>query len=728
MNAPQLPTADVLAAPLVVISNALVALFAWTLRAQAPSAGALTQRLLHTVLVWLATIVLIATALGWCGVLLGWLLPAAASSCSLTGIWLNRRRRAPCNAVARMSGGTGRVFWIGWLVLLACLVGQVVVNGLFALPTEFDGLAYHIPLIDHWLQARSLYAPDAARCWTSANAEIIGLWTVAPFSGDFLIALGNLPFMVLWVLAALETGRVLGLSAAWRHLAVLAVIAVHTTILEADKAMNDVPVAACFFAAMAYGFRHFKSGGSSDLVLAGVATGLLAGVKYFALGYAALVGGVVALGAAIAFGWRGALRSAVVLVPMTLLFGGYWYLRNYWITGHPLYPAGAGAPGTGYPDLWETTFVGNSNSELVPLAAKSLWKMTGPCHAAAVFTLPICAAALFGAGTTRLWRDRAADGTVLLALFALLAGSAVVFICTPFAVEDQPGTLNHLRWGYTPARYGLCFLSVCVFSFVWFLQTSARALGSAGARCFRSAAPWGRWLGVSLQAAFGAALVWQVVERVAHVYRHPSFEEAPDLLGAAIAGLNIMAVAWLIYEIYRAFPRHRRAVVVVAGSGLMLGSSIGVATLSMRWHNGFAAHYDAMFGTKVFTRLASEPQPLKIAAILHRPYPFFGSARQHRVCTPHRLTTYDDFLAYMERRKPDIIASLQRVDRYSYSRIKYGPEWLRAHETRFKPLMASGRIALYGFETGKTAAPVVAADPDERTLAAAVGTDGTDRK
>jgi hypothetical protein len=43
----------------------------------------------------------------------------------------------------------------------------------------------------------------------------------------------------------------------------------------------------------------------------------------------------------------------------------------------------------------------------------------------------------------------------------LLIGTGLALAVTPFAVEDQPGTLNHLRWGYGPVRYGLCLLRRC---------------------------------------------------------------------------------------------------------------------------------------------------------------------------------------------------------------------------------------------------------------------------
>ena len=47
---------------------------------------------------------------------------------------------------------------------------------------------------------------------------------------------------------------------------------------------------------------------------------------------------------------------------------------------------------------------------------------------------------------------------------------------TPFAVEDDPGTLNQLRWKYCPARYALCFLSLTIIGLAVVLNDLARGV------------------------------------------------------------------------------------------------------------------------------------------------------------------------------------------------------------------------------------------------------------
>ena len=63
-----------------------------------------------------------------------------------------------------------------WLMLSGLLCGHCLVNGLLKLPTDFDCLMYHLPLVDSWLQAGSLYAPDCSHWSSPAGSELLALW------------------------------------------------------------------------------------------------------------------------------------------------------------------------------------------------------------------------------------------------------------------------------------------------------------------------------------------------------------------------------------------------------------------------------------------------------------------------------------------------------------------------------------------------------------------------
>src|SRR5262249_58732843 len=108
--------------------------------------------------------------------------------------------------------------------------------------------------------------------------EVLGLWLVGPFSGDFLIGLTNLPAVVLLVTAAMELAGQLGLGRPWDHLAGLTTAAAAPVLLQLASAGNDVAVAGPFLALPAYGVRYSRSGSRGDLAWAAISLGLLAGV------------------------------------------------------------------------------------------------------------------------------------------------------------------------------------------------------------------------------------------------------------------------------------------------------------------------------------------------------------------------------------------------------------------------------------------------------------------
>ena len=243
-----------------------------------------------------------------------WLLAVFATS--LCGLWYLHDRGALLSPV---NGGVitptlpsrveTRIWHRLWGFLAALFAAHVVLDGLLRIPTDFDCLLYHLPLLDEWLQARCLYNPESSYNWTPGNSELIGLWMVSPFSGDFLQALNNVPIVALWGVATWQLSRELGVSRTWAHLATLAVFAVYTTLHETDDASNDLAVVAFAAAAMYYALASLRHEKLYLIVGCGLQLGLLAGVKYFGLGYAGLIGGVLVV---LVVSRRGLWRGVVV--------------------------------------------------------------------------------------------------------------------------------------------------------------------------------------------------------------------------------------------------------------------------------------------------------------------------------------------------------------------------------------------------------------------------------
>jgi hypothetical protein len=563
---------------------------------------------------------------------------------------------------------------------------------LLRFPDDWDTLMYHLPLVDHWLQAQDLYASAGLRWSDPGNNELLALWLVAPFSGDFLHALNNLPAAILLACGAFELGKHVGLASTWRHLTSLAAVTNFVVFRQVTDAENDVAVAACFITFLGYAYRYSDGRRRADLVLGAVTLGILAGVKFYALGYAGAAG-ITAL----ALLWRRhdrgvAFRAAAIGMIGCVVFGGYWYVRNWIAGGSPLYPIGApvesGRAAGGYPDLWATTFLGNGRPELPGLTLQAVWGMTGPCHLIGLVGLPISFVWLLASARGDRCGEPVAAGQrdLRLTLAAATLAAGFVWGITPFAVEDAPGTLNQMHWQYCPVRYGMCFLTLSVIAAAVTLQDlgtgmkrfvlRARAVGIPG----KGARLAGEVLGVISLAAFaGGVLVQTRLAADPRLHGHL----ADELLVGGNALLLALNLRWVCSL------RHRRLTTVAVG---LLGvvAVFGITSLARQWHAGFIPHYDKMLGRGVFRHIAeTQPPGTTICVLDMRAYPFFGSFRQFRVCQPPLVGSYKWWISYKSNHDVKLLAARFDVGG-EFQGWRLVRLWIVEHPEAFVPVKGNG--------------------------------------
>src|SRR4029077_7008891 len=99
----------------------------------------------------------------------------------------------------------------------------------------------------------------------------------------------NLPACLCLAAAVFALCRALAVRAAVAHLTALACVTNQVVWRQLTDNENDVAVAAYFAASLAYTHRYAARLRAPDLALAAISLGLLAGVKFYAVGYAMLV-------------------------------------------------------------------------------------------------------------------------------------------------------------------------------------------------------------------------------------------------------------------------------------------------------------------------------------------------------------------------------------------------------------------------------------------------------
>lgn len=597
---------------------------------------------LHTAVLAVVVVVLSLTVIGALGLISPLMILATPVLLSGTLRMIDFAPPASIDQHDEPAGAT----WL-WAGIGGLIAGHSIVNGILRFPDDYDCLMYHLPLINSWIQSGSLACMQSPRWSDPANSELLGLWLVGVFSGDFLVAFNNLPVMLVWITGLVELGRLVGLTGWNRHFVTAAAIAVHTTVHETDDASNDLMVVAFFVAAAAYALRYRRSRCNADRLFFALCLGLLAGTKFFATGYALLLG---ILFASISFESRNLRRIAgdsVISIGISLLTGGYWYARNFWITGHVFYPKGAVDlhERITHPDLSKTTLAFNGDPQVPSLIMDAVWRLCGPLHYVMIMLLPTIVALL----VIRCWSGRkstpsqAANSRITL---FLLLGTGLISLTTPMLVEDQPNTLNHLRWGYTPVRYSLCFLTMLPLAAGTLIQIISNFLPR-----------------LARQGLMTSLLSVSVCQLVMRFWSRTDL----DMETSVFTGLLLILLLWLARELWRHSPIARTACILA----MIIGLPILTGWTSRYWHAGLAEHFDVFYRTRFFTELREQPEPVLV--LDERCYAYFGSRRENFVLHAARYRNVDQVRSLMEEYSIPLVVT--RIDRTPQKISRYRPAW-----------------------------------------------------
>jgi hypothetical protein len=652
----------------------------------------------HATLLAYAMVVLVQTLLGAAGFLYPWLsLAIVALLSSLALFRLGRRRAAVGGATPDIIGSAPgsvnweeRVWFVIWGFIFSFWLGIVFLNGLYKFPSDYDTLAYHLALPNYWLRSHSLYAPNSLYWSVPSNNEVFTLWLVGQFSGDFLYALTNLPTVVLLACGAMEVGRCVGLTFSYRNISALAIVTNHIVWNQLSNCENDVAAAGVFVACLGYVLRYSTEGRQVDLVLAATAIGLLAGMKYYALGYAS----AVFVGTATILWFRGGFRStakaAVACLVGQFLFGGYWYLRNALVSGSPLYPLGGKIQddyaGPFYPALWQSTILGNGSPEIFSLSMQAIWDMTGPCHWASSIAFPVTLAWLLASDLCYFRYNVttfAAGSRVFLGL--MTASAFAVLIVTPFAVEDEPGTLNQMHWKYCPVRYGLCFLSLTIICVVVVLNDIDTLINGAlrriKAKANHATETNSRWL-TRLRTSAPAFVLLSLIAWQAFLQVNVGHFERTESLLLGVIGFQMTISLVLISEhcgcFKRVFVWH--VVFLLVAVCLVL-----VEKRSQQWHIQFASFYDDRSYRGQCRQLRDgQPSGTRMAAFVRQIYPFFGSDRRFDLLQCMKVSQTEIWAGQMQKNGIRIVVGSPDWEHGSdWQTIE---PWLRRHPDFSRPV------------------------------------------
>lgn len=352
-----------------------------------------------------------------------------------------------------------------WVPLLAgtLVYAPVAVRSLLSVPTDWDGLSYHLLYPTRWLQEgriapSELGAPHDQATLYPAAGEALHAFAMAVVRSDLLVA----PLMVLaaglFGVAVAALARAAGAArpaaaAAGALAATLPPLASRAASSYVEPLLDLALVAALLFARRAI---EAPADAARYGALAGLAAGLAAGTKYVGLPLAAAL--ALALPLLLAAARRGARRAAVAagsFFAAAAVAGGAWYVRNAVLTGNPFFPVPVlGLPHLARPGLdWEAGSLWTRARELTFSGLGDLLFALPPASAPAMALGPVALIALLLAPFAAARLVARARGRAAIAATSVpplgLAVLAATYLGLPW--WDNPGLLRSLVRFAVPA-------------------------------------------------------------------------------------------------------------------------------------------------------------------------------------------------------------------------------------------------------------------------------------
>ena len=281
---------------------------------------------------------------GWYNSWTGWLLILLG----LGGSALELLRRSPTgpSEPAQETERMGIGSWVLSAILLVVLLTALL--GALAPPIARDSLLYHLSVPKTYATGHALYElPDNLMSYTPMSIELQFLWAMLVGGTDaggmgekaagFLgAALGILSCFLIW-----EWTRNLQMKRFWCLAAVASIATVPTSWAVTTSAYVDLAVALYVALAIDAMARWWESLEHGWLLRAAVFVGFALAAKFTILYLALPIVLVVLIRLRTVtdeLNRQRILKEAAVAVALVSLVAGPWYLRNWWLSGSPLFP------------------------------------------------------------------------------------------------------------------------------------------------------------------------------------------------------------------------------------------------------------------------------------------------------------------------------------------------------------------------------------------------------
>jgi len=240
---------------------------------------------------------------------------------------------------------------------------------------DVDGLLYHLPTIAGWIKQG--YIGDVPfTIWSNVypnNTEVVLTWVLILLKSDMFLDAIQLIFGIFGALAVIGLAREIGISRPSSLFAGCMFFLTPIVLVQAKAAYVDLVFASMFLIFFYFCYRFIKTLSYSYSILAGLSGGVMLGIKGSSPIYL-LIPAIFLLIAAIVSmrqkkcSLKLVLYSSASFIFLSLLLGSYWFFKNWFIYGNPVYPFNISLLGkTVFPGIMEL-----EESIMIPNTPESL--------------------------------------------------------------------------------------------------------------------------------------------------------------------------------------------------------------------------------------------------------------------------------------------------------------------------------------------------------------------
>jgi len=217
---------------------------------------------------------------------------------------------------------------------------------------HFDNFTYHFTFPVMWMKSSCLNNPlsvfgDLAPTYSPMNSEMLNYWVMAPISSDIIAGALQHFFLLMAATGLLGLLRELKISLKTSIIISLSFISLPYLITQGiglgDKVQttsNDITSLAFFVQSLLWLVRFQKNNTKSNAFYFGIASGIFLGTKVISVLFLTpLLMWFVFLLAACNQPLKRRFSLGTISGLAIILLGSFSYVRNYLITGNPLYPA-----------------------------------------------------------------------------------------------------------------------------------------------------------------------------------------------------------------------------------------------------------------------------------------------------------------------------------------------------------------------------------------------------